>query len=460
MSGLAATRVLVGCEPATLSAPVARAGRVVLLEASHGLGGKVETGAVGGQPVELGPDQFLRRDPSGERLCRLLGLGGDLVEPAARSAAVFARGRLRPLPAGLVLGVPSDLDSLGESGVVSEEAVERLRTAGAPQARPTPAEAGLADGPGEERSAADLLRPRLGDEVLEVLVDPLLGGINAGRIEDLSLGLTAPVLAEALVAGREIVPAARPSAGGASPFYGLSGGLSRLVAATRRELEAGGAELRLGTRAVTVRRRACGFEVETAAGDVISAAAVVLAVPAFQAAGLVAEISAEAARELAAIDYASVAVCTYALPPAASVPSGVSGFLVPRREGMLMTAGTFLSEKWPWMRRDGVLVRLSAGRAGDERIAGMRDDELADRLRREFADVTGVREAPTAASVRRWERSFPQYAPGHRRRVGTIRHLLERDGLALAGALLGGIGIPACISSGERAAASVSSLSP
>lgn len=464
MSGLAAARVLAGCEPASGAPRQRPTGPVVLLEASARLGGKVRTGDLDGSPVELGPDQFLRRDPSAERLCRLLGLGGDLVEPAVASAAVFARGQLRRLPAGLVLGVPTDIDALAESGIVSDEAVSRLREApGAPA--PTPAEAGLRDGPEEERSAADLLRPLYGDEILDVLVDPLLGGINAGRIDSLSLGMTAPLLAEALVTGRVVSPPPR-SHGQSSVFFGLKGGLSRLVTAAADELGAAGVDLRLEAGAVSLGGRSGrrgGFEITTDEGDRIECDGVVLALPAFRAASLIEETVPAAAGPLAAIEYASVAVVTYALPAATALPPGLSGFLVPRREGLLMTAATFLSEKWPWMRgEDDILVRVSAGRAGDERTRSLGEDELGRRLWDEFAALAGVAAAPRAASVTAWERAFPQYSPGHRRRIAAVESALaDLPGVELAGALLGGIGLPACLSSGERAAVAVlSSITP
>jgi oxygen-dependent protoporphyrinogen oxidase len=473
MSGLAAARVLAGLEPVSGAASAGSrrtAARVVVLEASDRLGGKVRTGAIAGVPVELGPDQFLRRDPSAESLCRHLGLGDDLVAPGARSAAVFSRGAMRSLPGGLVLGVPTDLDAVAASGIVSDEGVEQARKAAVVADDSAPisaAEVGLEDG--DERTAGEILRPRLGEEVVDRLVDPLLGGINAGSVDHMSLGVSAPQIATALVGHSNVVGALAglapvPAAGGAnaaltpeSPFLGLCGGLGRMVDACVAELESAGVEL-LRDAAVTGVRRAStggrGWQVEHTRG-VLDCDGVVLALPGFAAAPLLRPALPEAADALAEIAYASVAVLTLAYPAASvPLPEGWTGVLVPRVEGLLMTAASFLSVKWPWMSSDGVqLVRVSAGRAGDDRIAEMAGDDLACELAGEFEWVLGHEAHPVEWHVTRWERSFPQYRPGHRLLVERLRRSLAADwSISIAGAALGGIGIPACITSGEAAA--------
>ncbi len=226
ISGLAAARVLAGESPlgdgagmgdgsAAVSgsagtgrpAPAAhlsaRDGEVIVLERSPRLGGKILTGTIAGVPVELGPDQFLRRDPSAERLARLVGLGDELVAPAARAAAVYSRGSLHRLPAGLMLGVPTDAAALEASGILSADGLDAFRKLSGltgPSGSPgTPAEAGPGAGGGSaELSAGAILRALVGDEVVERLVDPLLGGINAGSVDELSLAGVAPQVARLL----------------------------------------------------------------------------------------------------------------------------------------------------------------------------------------------------------------------------------------------------------------------
>jgi oxygen-dependent protoporphyrinogen oxidase len=498
ISGLAAARVLAGAAPASgagyedhrrgdsagvpsslaSAAPASGEAEVVLVEGDSRLGGKVFTGNIGGVAVELGPDQFLRRDASAERLARMLGLGDELVAPAARAAAVYSRGRLCALPGGLVLGVPTDEDSLQASGILSPGGLATFRRlAGSPVSpAATAAQLGLeepVEGEVEELPAGAILRPLVGDEVVERLVDPLLGGINAGSVDQLSLAAVAPQIAR-LLAGRPdglaaLAEAARaPSgAGRPSPFFGLSGGLSRLVEASRRQLQSElGARIITGSAVTALEQdeRRAGYVVHLDNGNAIKADAVVIALPGPAAGRLLSQLVPQAAARLAAIPYASVTVATMAFErgavAAAGIPPEWSGALVPRVEGAVTTAVSFLSAKWPWMAEAGgphrEMVRVSAGRYLDERIASEDDRGLVRRLLKELTEVAGISDEPAAVHVQRWERSFPQYLPGHGAAVAAIRRALPRHPrIALAGASLGGIGIPACISSGERAAEEV-----
>src|SRR5205085_6980891 len=166
------------------------------------------------------------------------------------------------------------------------------------------------------------------------------------------------------------------------------------------------------------------------------------------------------ASDLDRIRYASVAVSTLAYRPedVASALEG-AGFLVPRVERRLMTACTWSTSKWPALAESGlVLVRTSTGRSGDDRFADLADDELVGALHRELADVIGVRRPPVTSLVSRWPQGFPQYQPGHQRRVDRIRAGLAAalPGVILAGAAYQGLGIAACVRQAEEAAAAVS----
>ncbi|MHB1988779.1 MAG: protoporphyrinogen oxidase [Acidimicrobiales bacterium] len=473
VSGLAAARVLAGLEPVssgghnmwTRGLP---SRRVVVFEAGPELGGKVSTGSLADHPVELGPDQFLRRDPSTERLCRHLGLGDDLVAPSASSAAVWSRGQMRELPKGLVLGVPTDLETVASSGIISAVGIARARRDAELDGPLLTAhdvglgEEGRAGKP--ELSAGEILRARLGDELVDYLVDPLLGGINAGSVDTLSLGVVAPQVARALVGRRDVVAplaAALPPVAGdkaaESPFFGLRGGLARMVEACAAELLAAGVEIRTGTPVAAIRPGAAGspsWSLDTSTGTV-DCDGIVLAVPGPAGAALTGGLSPVLARELGAIAYATVAVVTFAFPKGAfSVNDRWTGVLVPRVEGRLMTAATWLSLKWPWMSSPTTCyVRVSAGRFGDERISALGDEELASKLASELRTVAGIAVAPTAQRVTRYEHCLPQYQPGHSSHLAAIAEAVASTGrLELAGALLGGIGLPACMTSGEAAA--------
>ena len=409
--------------------------RVTLVEASPRLGGRIVTADVAGRRVDLGPDAFLARVPEATQLCRELGLEAELVSPATEKAWLWTRGRLRPLPDG-VLGVPTGLASLAGTGVLTPAGM--ARAALDLVLPPTP-------GPDGDRSVGQLVTARFGRQVHERLVDPLVGGIHAGPCDQLSLHATAPQLAAAatsrsLLLGLRAHRRAAPQQPGPA-FRSLRGGLARLVDRLEEALRAGGAAIEL---ARTVE----------ALGD-LGADATVVATPAAATASLVAA-SPEAAAGLAAVEHASVALAVLVYPAAAfpRPPSG-SGFLVPRVEGRLMTACSFASAKWPhWAAPGQVVLRASAGRWGDERALALSDDDLVARLHAELTEVLGLREEPSEVRVTRWSRAFPQYRVGHLDRVDRIDAALARDlpGVVVAGAALRGIGIPACIGQGRQAA--------
>ncbi|HET6810823.1 MAG TPA: protoporphyrinogen oxidase [Acidimicrobiales bacterium] len=429
--------------------------RVVLLEAGPALGGRIRSGSVAGVEVELGPDAFLARVPHAVDLCAELGIRDELVPPAASHAYVWSRGRLRRLPPGLVLGVPSDLGALARSGIVGPAGLLR---AGLDLV--LPAARSEAD-----RSVGEIVTGRFGREVHQRLVDPLVGGINAGRSELLSARSVAPQLDAAARSHRSLLLGLRGQAPPPSDqpvFLTHPDGLTHVVGTLERRLREAGVEIRTGVGVTALERRPGGWAVATgpaagaaAGGEPLDARAVVVTTPAPVTAALLADVCPEAAAELGGIEQASVVVVTFAYRPTAfPAPPDGSGFLVPRPEGRLMTAATFLSSKWAHLARpDLVLVRVSAGRYRDDRAFRLTDAEVARALHEELAEATGLTERPVGTTVTRWPEAFPQYAVGHLDRVARIEAAVDTaPGLALAGSALRGIGIPACIAQGRQAA--------
>ena len=425
---------------------------VALLEAGDRLGGKVRTGALAGVAMDLGPDSFLARRPEAVRLCTELGLAADLVSPAATSAGVWSRGRVRTLPSGQVLGVPVDPRALARSGIVSPLGAVRAALEPVWPGRPLPE--------GADEAVGALVGRRFGREVAERLVDPLLGGINAGNTDSLSVEAAAPQLAAAarrstsLARGLRVGPP--PAAG--PVFLTHPGGLSVVVHALAARLAELGVTASRSCPVEGVERRPGGYRVASPGGS-LEVDGVVLAVPAPAAARLLADLSAAAAPPLAAVQAASVVLVGLAYRPgdAPAAPVG-SGFLVPRPERRLMTACSWASAKWAHLGADGVVrLRVSAGRVDDPRAMAMDDDEVVDRLRVELAAAVGVEADPVDVVVARWPDGFPQYAPGHLDRIAAVHAELARSapGVALAGAGLGGVGLPACIGSGRAAASRV-----
>jgi oxygen-dependent protoporphyrinogen oxidase len=309
-----------------------------------------------------------------------------------------------------------------------------------------------------------LVAGRLGRQVVERLADPLVGGIHAGTVEEMSAAAVFPDLLRAAGAGgslmRHLRPPAPPATGPSAPtpvFRSLRGGLAGLVDRLAARLEGAGAEIRTGWEVRALHRRG-RWVLETAGGDGIEADAVVLAAPAPRAAALVAPHSPGLGELLGSVPYASVTLVTlrFAAGDVGPLPPG-TGFLVPRAGGGMVTACTWMSAKWPELARPGdVLVRASLGRFGDDRPLGLDDDALVGRATTELAPALGLRGGPADAVVARFPEAFPQYTVGHLERVAAMEQAAGRlGGLALAGAALRGVGIPACIASGRRAARAV-----
>lgn len=437
--------------------------RVVVLEADERLGGKIRTGSVAGTTVELGPDAFLARVPWAVELCSELGLRPELVSPAAGHAYLWTRGRLRRIPEGLVLGAPSDLRAVARSGTVSPLALARAALDLVLPATPV-------DG---DRSVGDIITSRFGRGIQEWLVDPLVGGIHAGRSEVLSAAATAPQLDAASRSGRSLLKALRAqaeaaraaaarsagSASGEAPpvFFTHPRGLGHVVEVLAGRLREDGVDIRTGTAVDAVERAGGGWTVHSTGGEgaALAADAVVVTTPAPATARLLGPVCPPAAAELGQIEHSTVAVLTLAYPSSALPgPLEGTGFLVPRPQGRLMTAATWMSAKWAHVASsDGVLIRVSAGRHRDERARNLSDPELVAAATAELAEAMGLREEPSEAVVTRWNDAFPQYAVGHLDKADRIDAAVAAvPGLAVAGAAYRGVGIPACINSGRQAA--------
>ena len=408
---------------------------VEVYEAAERGGGRIFTSELAGQLVDEGPDAFLARVPWAVELCRELGLEGELVSPAQRAAFVYSRGALRALPQPNVLGVPLDFDALAASGIVSPDGADRARQ-----------EPDLAGSPlAGDVSAGELVRRRLGDELADRLVDPLIGGINASSIDDLSVRAAVPQLAEAASRGPSLVEELRRLAASskadpeAPVFFTLPDGLGRLVDELANRL---GDRLRLSSPVAHL-------------GD-LDADRVIVTLPTAAASALVAPVSAAAAEMLGSIDYASVVLVSLTFDAADfDHPMEGSGYLVPAVEGRTITACSWASSKWSHIGTpESVVLRVSAGRYGDDRALVMDDDTLLGAVRADLAATMGLDAEPQAIRISRWERSLPQFRPGHLELVADIEQALTQDApwLQVTGAWARGLGIPACIHQGRQAA--------
>ena len=478
ISGLAAAFFLRDCGVA-----------VTVLEGSPRLGGKLAVSEVGGVAVDEGAEALLARRPEGTDLIGAVGLAGRLELPGTTAAGIWTRGRLHPLPKRQFMGVPADLGELQSSGILSDAGLARARDDLRLPATPR-------DG---DVSVGSYVGARFGPEVVGRLVDPLLGGVYAGRSGELSFEATLGGLAEASRQHRSLAEAAasllpapggpgRPPAPARPVFTTLSGGLGTLPPAVAAQ---SGATVHTGAMvrelARTARPDGEGWRLTvgpTRAPEWLDADAVILAVPARPASRLLAAVAdaAAAASALGEIEYASMAIVTLAYRAGAfpARPEG-SGYLVPAVDGRPVKAVTFSTVKWPHLRgaappaspanpnpylpgypknldlqadQAGLeIVRCSVGRIGEEALLQRDDAELAGLAAADLAAATGVRGDPADVRVSRWGGALPQYTVGHVERVRRIRaSVAGQPGLAVCGAVYDGVGIPACIASARLAA--------
>jgi oxygen-dependent protoporphyrinogen oxidase len=421
---------------------------IVVLEAGDRIGGKLHRVELAGHWYDTGPEAMLARVPEAVGLVEALGLADRLVAPATTQASVVLPDGRHALPAGTVLGVPASADGL--AGLLSPDGVARVR-----------AEADLPplrlDG---DVAVGGLLRDRLGDEVVDRLVEPLLGGVYAGRADELSLAATMPALAARLPAAGSVLAAAaaardvgaRSRGDADGPVFatvrdGIGSLPDALVAAAR-------AQVRLRTPAHGLRRSGGGWELSVgpaAAPELLTADVVVVTAPAAKAARLLRDAVPAAVEPLQGIPYASMAVVAMAFP-AQDVDAG-SGLLVPPVTGRLVKGVTVSSAKWPHLAGESLLVRSSVGRFRDESQLQRGDDDLTAAVVEDVADLLGLeRPEPLETRLVRWGGGLPQYLVGHPSRVALIRAAVgELPGLAIAGAAFEGVGVPACIRDAYRA---------
>ncbi len=468
---------------------------ITLLEQRDRIGGVLRTVDFAGMPYDVGAEAFLARRPEVPALLAELGLGDRMVHPTSAVATIRAAGRTVPLPGGTVLGVPTSAARL--TGVLSDAG---LSAVAAEPSRP------LAWTPGGDVALGGLLRARFGDELADRLVDPLLGGVYAGRVDVLGLRATMPALAAALDADAPSLTAAADAATGATgpgtaasaaphtvspasqhggsrdstrrdghpgplngeprdptrragrpatppPVFGaLRGGYRVLVDALAK---AAHADIRLGATVRGLERSAAGWLLvlgPTTAPEALEVDAVVLAVPAPAVARLLGPVAPAAAAAAAGIELASSVVVALAFREQDVPAVTTSGALVAVGEPLSVKGVTHSSTKWAHLVGDGLVrLRASLGRFGEATALQTDDATLVAQVRADLATLDGITAAPVAVHVQRWGGGLPQYAVGHVARVAALEGGLP-DGLAVAGAALHGVGVPACVGAGRAAA--------
>jgi oxygen-dependent protoporphyrinogen oxidase len=423
----------------------------LLLEAGDRFGGVVRTETEQGFVLEAGPDAMLAQKPEGLALCRELGLGDRIVPTNMdqRKVYVLHRGRLRALPDGMALAVPTRIVPFLTSSLFTPWGKLRMGLDLAIPARRN----------GDDESVASFLRRRFGQECVDRIGEPLLAGIHSGDPERLSMRATFPRFVDlekkygSLVRGMWSAP--RPKGPPSAAFHSLQGGMRELVDALVARLPEDA--LRPSTPVTALRRDGPGFALESAAGPV-SARAVVLAVPPSKGAPLVEAVVPEAGATLRAVPFASTATVLmgYRREDVAHPLDGY-GLVVPATEGLRTAAFSFVSTKLPGRVPEGhVLFRAFVGGIRDPRALELDDAALVQLVRREMRDSLGLRGEPVVTRVFRWPEATPQMEVGHLARVAALdARLASVPGLQLIGAGLRVTGVPDCIAEGTRAAETI-----
>lgn len=436
----------------------ARGADVTVVEAAPRFGGKIETVRRDGFVLEAGPDSFVTRKPRALELVRELGLEGQLLStrPEGRRVHLLHEGRLGDLPDGLAMVAPTRLGPFLKTPLLSWRG--KLR-AGLDLVLPARRST-------EDESLGAFVRRRLGAEMLDRLVGPLLAGIHSTDPDDLSLHATFPMFAEIERAHGSLIRGLRahakrrdrhPSA--TSARVSLRNGLEELVTALVDRLERDGVRLLAGrpVRGLTPLGGRDGreaWQVGLDGDESLTADAVVLATPARAAAELVEKTRPRLAWELRQLRAATTVTASLAFRRAdVPRPLDAYGFVVPRRENRSITACTYTSSKLEYRcPPDHVLLRAFLGGAEGTDVADRLDeDETVRRVRRDLEDILGITARPTTVEVRRFVAGSPQYGVGHRQRIARLEELTG-PGLALAGCAYHGVGIPDCIVGGARAA--------
>jgi oxygen-dependent protoporphyrinogen oxidase len=427
---------------------------VKLIEASHRLGGQMQTFKKDGYVIERGPDSFLERKDSVARLAREVGISGDLVNNIPGETSILVKDRLHRVPGGAIMGIPTEVGPFVTTKLFSMSG--KLRAA---------ADLVLTRSKEEsDQSLGEFFRRRLGDEVVENLIEPLLSGIYAGDIDKMSLMTLFPHFYQVEQKYRSLILGMKKSApprpkelqtAKKGAFLGFKTGLQSFADAIEAKLEPG--SIKKGFRVEKITRINGGYDIELNGGEVMTVDSIVTAVSHQTIYNILPEY--EFFQGFKNVPSTSVATVALGFPKEA-VEKDIDGmgFLVSRNSDYTITSCSWLHKKWPHTAPDGkVLLRCFVGRAGGEAIVDLSDDQIVNSVLVDLAKTMKITMDPELAVVSRWVHAMPQYTVGHKERLERATKGLSEElpGIFMAGHSFNGLGIPDCITQGEEAAAKV-----
>jgi protoporphyrinogen/coproporphyrinogen III oxidase len=434
---------------------------ITLIEAGPKLGGKIVTEYTDGFTIEGGPDCFLQQKPWAAELAHELDIQDDLMgtNDHQRKVYVMDGGRLKPLPDGVMLIIPTRIMPFVLSTLISLPGKIRM---GMDWFIPK------FEGGGDE-SVGNFIRRRLGREALQKIAEPLMSGIHVSDPEKQSVLATFPrfrsieqkhgSLIRGMLAERKAA-AARRKANGKSPsiFMTFKQGMNHLVDTLESRLS--GCRILTGTCVSGIDKGIDGrYQLELHNGETISAGAVVLAVPSYNAADMLEALNEEIAARLRSIPYVSTATISMAFRKTdIQRPFMGFGFVIPRTENREISACTWSSFKFNHRAPDDhILLRCFVGGPGREEMGALDDAALVKTARRELEKILGLNAAPVFTRIFRWHKANPQYEVGHLERVQDLFTACRREmpGVILTGSAYEGVGVPDCIRQGRQAASEV-----
>lgn len=426
--------------------------KVKLIEASDRLGGVISTAKRDGFIIERGPDSIIARKKSALRLIEEVGLQDKIISNTAGKSYIYARGKLHTMPEGSFMGIPTQVTPFALSGLFSP--LGKLRAAGdfiLPKGEAA-----------ADQSLGTFFRRRLGDEVVDNLIEPLLSGIYAGDIDELSLMALFPNFYEieqkhrSLVLGLNRTMPKPPKTAKKVPskkgmFISLSTGLEELIHRVEKRLEKG--TVLKGTAVDKVEKRDYGYQVMLGTGAVEMADSVVIATDHFHARRMLSDYSfMDVFNDMPSNSVANVAMAF----PKSAIEKDIegTGFLVSRNSGFRITACTWTHKKWPGSApEDMALLRCYVGKPDDQQAVDLSDEEIVDLVLKDLNKTMNIKVRPEFHIVTRWNKAMPQYTVGHLQKIDLVKKHLgnELPGVFLAGGSFEGVGIPGCIDQAEAA---------
>ena len=426
---------------------------VKLVEATHHLGGKIQTVVKDGYVIERGPDSFLERKQSASRLAKEVGMENELVNNTAGKSFVLVKGRLYPMPGGSIMGIPTEIAPFITTGLFSP--IGKLRAAAdfiLPRSNPA-----------KDQALGIFFRRRLGDEVVENLIEPLLSGIYAGDIDKLSLMSTFPQFYEveqkyrSLVIGMKKSTPQQPKPKNTGEkkkakgiFLTFKKGLQSFVDAIEDKLEPN--TVIKGYRVEKVEKINNGYEVKLNGGETLYADSVIMSVPHHVTQSVFSQYDLfNPLKDMSATSVANVAL-GFSEDAIKNDTEG-TGFVVSRNSDYTITACTWTHKKWPHSTPKGkVLLRLYVGRPGDEAVVDLSDEEITKIVLNDLNKTMNITMDPELIVISRWKDSMPQYTVGHKERIDEVMVGLKEQlpGVFIAGSSYEGLGVPDCIDQGEE----------